>query len=66
MADEKTPDEGAVEKAGRWVADLAEKVMVNGVGPITGSATWAEDRLSRRQGAEYRAPDDDERVLPRT
>ncbi|MEU6097663.1 EcsC family protein [Streptomyces sp. NPDC047079] len=64
MADEKTPDEGAVEKAGRWVADLAEKVMVNGVGPITGSVTWAEDRLARRQGADYRAPDDGERRSP--
>jgi hypothetical protein len=64
MADEKTPDEGAVEKAGRWVADLAEKVMVSGVGPITGSAAWAEDRLSRRQGADYRAPDDAERRSP--
>lgn len=64
MADEKTPDEGAVEKAGRWVAELAEKVMVHGVGPITGSAAWAEDRLSRRQGADYKAPDDDERRPP--
>lgn len=64
MADEKTPDEGAVEKAGRWVADLAEKVMVNGVGPITGSVTWAEERLSRRQGTDYRAPGDDERRSP--
>ncbi|GGQ31026.1 hypothetical protein GCM10010266_62880 [Streptomyces griseomycini] len=64
MADEKTPDEGAVEKAGRWLADLAEKVMVNGVGPITGSVTWAEDRLSRRQGTDYRAPDDEERRSP--
>ncbi|MFJ9209765.1 EcsC family protein [Streptomyces sp. NPDC102264] len=64
MADEKTPDEGAAEKTGQWVAELAEKVMVNGVGPITGSATWAEDRLSRRQGADYRAPGDDERRSP--
>lgn len=64
MADEKTPDEGAVEKAGRWLADLAEKVMVNGVGPVTGSVPWAENRLSRRQGDAYRAPDDDERLSP--
>ncbi len=64
MADEKTPDEGAVEKTGRWAADLAEKVMVNGVGPITGSVAWAEERLSRRQGTDYRAPDDDERRSP--
>ncbi|MEV6452135.1 EcsC family protein [Streptomyces globisporus] len=64
MADEKTPDEGAAEKTGQWVAELAEKVMVNGVGPITGSATWAEDRLSRRQGADYRAPGDDARRSP--
>ncbi|WP_077798618.1 EcsC family protein [Streptomyces sp. JHA26] len=61
MADEKTPDEGAAERAGRWVAELAEKVMVNGVGPVTGSVTWAEDRLSRRQGDAYRAPDAEER-----
>ncbi|MEU6275983.1 EcsC family protein [Streptomyces populi] len=64
MADEKTPDEGADEKTGRWAADLAERVMVNGVGPITGSVTWAEARLSRRQGADYRAPDDDQRRTP--
>ncbi|MEU2156263.1 hypothetical protein ABZ532_14800 [Streptomyces sp. NPDC019396] len=64
MADKKTPDEGAVEKTGRWVADLAEKVMVNGVGPVTGSVAWAEDRLSRRQGTGYRAPDDNERRSP--
>ncbi|CAL9580643.1 hypothetical protein SUDANB58_05029 [Streptomyces sp. enrichment culture] len=64
MADEKTPDEGAVEKAGRWAAQLAEKVMVNGVGPVTGSVAWAEDRLSRRQGADYRAPGDEERRSP--
>ncbi|GAA1935420.1 hypothetical protein GCM10009716_48060 [Streptomyces sodiiphilus] len=64
MAEEKTPDEGAVEKTGRWVADLAEKVMVNGAGPITGSVTWAEARLSRRQGDEYRALEDEERRSP--
>lgn len=64
MADEKTPGEGAVEKAGRWAAELAEKVMVKGVGPVTASATWAEDRLSRRQGAGYRAPGDEERRAP--
>ncbi|MCI0387100.1 EcsC family protein [Streptomyces sp. CNQ085] len=68
MADEKTPDEGAAEgmaeRTGRWAAELAERVMVNGVGPITGSVTWAEDRLSRRQGADYRAPGDEERRSP--
>ncbi|MCX4514410.1 EcsC family protein [Streptomyces sp. NBC_01619] len=64
MADKKTSDDGAVEKTGQWVAGLAEKVMVNGVGPITGSVTWAEDRLSRRQGANYREPGDDERLSP--
>ncbi|WP_225839942.1 EcsC family protein [Streptomyces sp. NK08204] len=64
MVGVKTPDEGGAEKAGKWVADLAEKVMVHGVGPLTGSVTWAEDRLSRRQGADYRAPGDDERRSP--
>ncbi|MCQ0025336.1 EcsC family protein [Streptomyces somaliensis DSM 40738] len=64
MADEKTSGEGAVEKAGRWAAELAEKVMVKGVGPVTASAVWAEDRLSRRQGAGYRAPGDGERRTP--
>ncbi|WP_431783605.1 EcsC family protein [Streptomyces chumphonensis] len=64
MAEEKSPDEGAVEKAGRWTADLAEKVMVHGAGPITASAAWAEDRLSRRQGSGYRAPGDAERPSP--
>ncbi|MBP0457979.1 EcsC family protein [Streptomyces montanisoli] len=57
-------DEGAVEKAGQWVAGLAEKVMVNGVGPVTGSVAWAEARLARRQGAAYRGPDDEERRSP--
>ncbi|MDT0608645.1 EcsC family protein [Streptomyces lancefieldiae] len=60
----EVPNKGAVEKAGRWVADLAEKVMVNGVGPFTGSAAYAEDRLARRQGADYRKPGDDERRSP--
>ncbi|MGW5443352.1 EcsC family protein [Streptomyces asiaticus] len=64
MADKKKADEGAAEKTGQWVANLAEKVMVNGVGPVTGSVAWAEDRLSRRQGADYRAPGDDERRSP--
>ncbi|MFF0692443.1 hypothetical protein ACFYU4_07400 [Streptomyces tendae] len=64
MADEKAPDEGAAEKAGKWVAELAEKVMLNGVGPVTGSVTWAEDRLARRQGDAYKAPDDGERRSP--
>ncbi len=64
MADDNAADEGAAEKAGRWIADMAEKVMVTGVGPINGSATWAEDRLSRRQGTGYRAPGDDERLAP--
>ncbi|MFC9029524.1 EcsC family protein [Streptomyces arboris] len=63
-ASERTPDDGVGEKTGQWVADLAEKVMVSGVGPITGSATWAEARLSRRQGSEYRAPGDDGRRSP--
>ncbi|MBN3932547.1 EcsC family protein [Streptomyces verrucosisporus] len=75
MADEKTPDEegkasvegaaeGMAEKTGRWAAELAERVMVKGAGPVTGSVTWAEDRLSRRQGADYRAPGDEERRSP--
>ncbi|MFI1467085.1 EcsC family protein [Streptomyces wuyuanensis] len=64
MTDKKSSDDGAVEKTGQWVAGLAEKVMVNGVGPITGSVTWAEDRLSRRQGTGYRAPGDDGRRSP--
>ncbi|WP_078858454.1 hypothetical protein [Streptomyces sp. NRRL F-2799] len=64
MSDREKADEGAVERAGKWLATLAEKVMVDGVGPATGSATWAEDRLSRRQGADYRAPGDEERRSP--
>jgi hypothetical protein len=64
MADEQDPGEGAVERTGQWLAELAEKVMVNGVGPVTGSVTWAEDRLARRQGADYRAPDDEGRRSP--
>ncbi|MFJ8438994.1 hypothetical protein [Kitasatospora griseola] len=67
MDGKKPDDEGgkrAAEKAGQWIAKLAEKIMVNGVGPIPASANWAEDRLSRRQGADYRAPDDNERRAP--
>ncbi|MEV5933134.1 EcsC family protein [Streptomyces sp. NPDC052079] len=64
MADEKAPDEGAAEKAVQWVRGLADKVMVNGVGRITGSVTWAEERLARRQGDAYRPPGDDERRSP--
>ncbi|MFF0105027.1 EcsC family protein [Streptomyces hirsutus] len=64
MADEKAPDEGAADKAVQWVRGLADKVMVNGVGRITGSVTWAEERLARRQGDDYRPPGDDERRSP--
>ncbi len=64
MADEKTPDEGAADKAVQWVRGLADKVMMNGVGRISGSETWAEERLARRQGDGYRPPGDDERRSP--
>jgi hypothetical protein len=43
----------AAEKASGQLLKLVGKVMDTGVGPLTGSVTWAEDRLARVQGDRY-------------
>jgi len=49
---EETPTTTA-EKASGQLLKLVGKVIDTGVGPLTGSITWAEDRLARVQGARY-------------
>ena len=41
------------ERAAEQLQRLAGTVIEDGVGPLTGSATWAEDRLARIQGDRY-------------
>ncbi|MGP4033853.1 EcsC family protein [Pseudarthrobacter sp. 1C304] len=41
------------EKASGQLLKLAGKVIDSGVGPLTGSVAWAEDRLARVQGPRY-------------
>lgn len=41
------------EKASEQLQKLVGKVIDTGVGPLTGSIKWAEDRLARVQGARY-------------
>ena len=41
------------DKASAQLLKLVGKVIDTGVGPLTGSVTWAEDRLARVQGARY-------------
>ncbi|WP_235564010.1 EcsC family protein [Arthrobacter sp. Soil763] len=43
----------AAEKASGQLLKLVGKVIDTGVGPLTGSVAWAEDRLSRVQGSSY-------------
>ena len=43
----------AAEKASGQLLKLVSKVIDTGVGPLTGSITWAEDRLARVQGDRY-------------
>lgn len=64
MLEQDASGGGTVEKATAWIVDMAEKVINEGVGPITGSVTWAEDRLSRRQGTDYRPPHAEGRLSP--
>jgi hypothetical protein len=49
---EETPTTTA-EKASGQLLKLVSKVIDTGVGPLTGSITWAEDRLARVQGTRY-------------
>ncbi|WP_051476954.1 EcsC family protein [Arthrobacter sp. Br18] len=41
------------EKASEQLQKLVGKVIDTGVGPLTGSIKWAEDRLARVQGEHY-------------
>lgn len=41
------------EKASKHLLKLVGSVVDTGVGPLTGSIAWAEDRLSRVQGDRY-------------
>ncbi|MEV7648798.1 EcsC family protein [Arthrobacter sp. NPDC089319] len=41
------------EKASGQLTKLVGKVIDTGVGPLTGSIMWAEDRLARVQGTRY-------------
>ena len=49
---EEIPTDTA-EKASGQLLKLVGKVIDTGVGPLTGSVTWAEDRLARVQGDRY-------------
>lgn len=49
---EETPATAA-EKASNQLLKLVGNVIDTGVGPITGSISWAEDRLARVQGNRY-------------
>ena len=42
--------DGYAEKMSGQLLKLVGKVIDTGVGPLTGSITWAEDRLARVQG----------------
>jgi hypothetical protein len=45
--------ETTAEKASRQLLRLVDVVIDTGVGPLTGSISWAEDRLARVQGVRY-------------
>lgn len=49
---EETPATTA-EKASKQLLKLVSTVIDTGVGPLTGSIAWAEDRLARVQGDRY-------------
>lgn len=49
---EETPAT-TTEKASKQLLKLVGTVIDTGVGPLTGSIAWAEDRLSRIQGDRY-------------
>lgn len=49
---EETPTTTA-EKASKQLLKLVGSVIDTGVGPLTGSIAWAEDRLARVQGNRY-------------
>ncbi|MBX0302005.1 EcsC family protein [Cryobacterium sp. 1639] len=51
IADETTTT--TAERASGQLLKLVGTVIDTGVGPLTGSITWAEDRLARVQGTRY-------------
>lgn len=51
--DPATSSPTAAEKASGQLLKVVGKVIDSGVGPLTGSVTWAEDRLARVQGDRY-------------
>lgn len=58
MADKTAPEPEATptttaEKTSEHLLNLVGKVIDTGVGPLSGSITWAEDRLARVQGNRY-------------
>lgn len=56
MTDKSSPEESptnVADKASGQLLKLVGKVIDAGVGPLTGSVTWAEDRLARVQGTRY-------------
>ncbi|MCC3266917.1 EcsC family protein [Arthrobacter gengyunqii] len=56
MTDKSSPEESptnVADKASGQLLKLVGKVIDTGVGPLTGSVTWAEDRLARVQGTRY-------------
>lgn len=60
MDDINTPEQeevspGAAEKASRQLQKLVDKAIDTGVGPLSGSIAWAEERLARVQGQRYEA-----------
>lgn len=50
---EKEIPTGAPEDASGQLLKLVSRVIDSGVGPLSGSVDWAEDRLSRVQGDRY-------------
>jgi hypothetical protein len=52
LESEETPMSTA-ERASGQLTKLVAKVIDTGVGPLTGSIIWAEDRLARVQGSRY-------------
>ena len=62
---EESPSSTA-EKASAQLLKLVGKVVDSGVGPMTGSVAWAEDRLARIQGERYEPIDGVRKPTPET
>lgn len=60
MDDMNTPEHeeaspSAAERASKQLQKLVDKAIDTGVGPLSGSIAWAEERLCRIQGSRYEA-----------